>query len=93
MDDPAAPGYLFQKLRAVALHPSSCQRLGAAMVIKQLLPDLLKSDALTSIFTLDFTAHFSVILGLVERDPPSLGTKQLCIRVLDRLVKILPLLR
>ena len=88
-DDPAAPGYLFQKLRAMALHPSCCQRLGAALVVKQLLPELLKSDALTSIFTLDLTAHFIVSLGQAERDPKSLGTKQQCTRVLDLLGKIL----
>jgi hypothetical protein len=42
-----------------------------------------------TIFRLELTAHFIVSLGLAERDPPSLGTKQLCMRVLDRLVKIL----
>ena len=71
MEDSASPGYLLQKLRAMALHPSSCQRLGAALVMKQLLPELLKSDALTSIFTLELTAHFIVSLELTERDPPS----------------------
>ena len=34
MEDPATPGYHFQKLRPMALYPSSCQRLGAALVLK-----------------------------------------------------------
>ncbi|KAI9558578.1 hypothetical protein GHT06_015366 [Daphnia sinensis] len=68
-DDPAAPDFLFQKLRASATHPSPHQRHGAAIVFNKLYRVMRESDPLTSIYTLDLLTHFVTSLSLGERDP------------------------
>lgn len=73
-EDPAAPDFLFQKLRAAATHPSPHQRHGAAVVFDKLYRVMRESDPLTSIYTLDLLTHFVTSLSLAERDPLSLET-------------------
>ena len=85
--DPAAPDFLFQKLRSSATHPSPHQRLGAAIVLNKLYRVMRESEPLTSIYTLDLLTHFVVCLSLAEQDPPSLGTVNESKKVLYNLMR------
>ena len=91
--DPAAPDFLFQKLRSSATHPSPHQRLGAAIVLNKLYRVIRESEPLTSIYTLDLLTHFVVCLSLAEQDPPSLGTVNESKKVLYNLMRTVILRR
>ncbi|KAL3227060.1 hypothetical protein MRX96_048858 [Rhipicephalus microplus] len=77
------------RLCSYCRHPSASKRLGAALVFNNIYSLVREEESLVDIFILETLAYFVDSLKLAHADEKTIGTRQLCCRALDKLLRII----
>ncbi|KAL1417557.1 hypothetical protein MTO96_006113 [Rhipicephalus appendiculatus] len=80
---------VLRRLCSYCRHPSASKRLGAALVFNNIYSLVREEESLVDIFILETLAYFVDSLKLAHADEKTIGTRQLCCRALDKLLRII----
>ncbi|XP_070379748.1 DNA-dependent protein kinase catalytic subunit-like isoform X1 [Dermacentor albipictus] len=79
---------VLRRLCSYCRHPSASKRLGAALVFNNIYVLLREEESLVDVFILETLAYFVDSLKLAHADEKTIGTRELCCRALDKILRI-----